>query len=93
MPLDPKDPLVEWATFGKEVELFMRSPIGDFLLKRSEEEIQEAVGELKRVAPWRRRRIQQLQTQIHVAERFQLWLADAIAAGRQAITQLEEENA
>lgn len=93
MPLNPKDPLVEWATFGREVQLFLQSPIGDFLLKRSEEEISEAVLELKKVHSWRRRRIQELQNTIKVAEKFQFWLADAIAAGNQAEEQLLEEHA
>lgn len=91
--LDPNDPLVEWATFGREVENFLRSPIGDYLVKRSEEEIAAAVENLKTVQPWRRRRIQALQNEIKIAEKFQVWLADSIAAGHQAIQQLQEENA
>ena len=93
MPLNPNDPLVAQATFGREVELFLRSDIGDFLIKRSEEEIAEAVQALKTVAPWRRRRIQELQNAIKVAEKFQFWLADAISAGNQAHELLMEEQA
>lgn len=91
--LDESDPRVGWATFGKEVEHFLQSDIGDFLVKRSEEEIAEAVQALKTVSPWRRRRIAELQARIQIAERFQLWLADAIAAGHNALSQLEEEAA
>jgi hypothetical protein len=84
---------VQWASFGREVELFLQSDIGDFLVKRSEAEIAEAVQLLKAVSPFRRRRIAELQARIQVAERFQLWLADAIASGHNALSQLEEEAA
>lgn len=93
MPLSQEDPLVQFAAFGREVEIFLRSDIGDFLVKRSEEEIAEAVLALKTVHPWRRRRIQALQNKIAVAEKFQLWLADAIADGHTAMQQLEEDHA
>ena len=93
MPLSQEDPLVQFAAFGREVDIFLRSDIGDFLVKRSEEEITEAVQALKTVHPWRRRRIQELQNKIAVAERFQLWLADAIADGQTAMQQLEEDHA
>lgn len=92
MSLDPRDPRVEWATFGKEVENFVTSTIGDYLLKRSEREITVALSHLKTVSPWRRRRIMDLQNQIKVAEMFQLWLADSIAEGHDALEQLQEEN-
>jgi hypothetical protein len=93
MRVSENDPLVRHASFGREVELFLQSDIGDFLLKRAEEEIADAVTALKTVAPWRRRRIQQLQNTIAVAERFQLWLADAVADGHTAMQTLEEESA
>lgn len=93
MALNQEDPLVQFASFGREVEIFLKSDIGDFLLKRSEEELGQALQALKTVHPWRRRRIQQLQNQIAVAEKFQLWLADAIADGHTALQQLEEDHA
>ncbi len=90
--LDPEDPRVRWATFGKQVEDFLSSEIGDFLLGKSQREIEEATEILKRVHPWRSKRIQQLQNQIHVAEQFQRWLADAITAGHASIEDLKEEH-
>lgn len=93
MPIDPRDPMLQQAAFGRQVELFLQSDIGDFLLKRSEEEIAEAVLKLKTVNPWRRRKIQELQNAIKIAEKFQFWLADAIAAGNQAHELLMEEQA
>lgn len=91
--LDPNDPRVEWAVFGKEVETFLKSPIGDFLLSRSREQADEAIEKLKSIDPQDWKAIQSLQNTIKVAESFQVWLGDAVAAGHQSIAQLEEENA
>jgi hypothetical protein len=77
------------AIFGKEAELFLESPSGAFLLKYAQAEVDVATHNLKRTAPWRRRRIQELQNAIQVAEWFQVWLGEAVAQGRQATEILE----
>lgn len=92
MSLDPDDPKVRWAVFGKQVEDFLYSDIGDYLLGCAKREEQEALEQLRRVAPWRRRRIQQLQNQIAIAESIQRWLGDAIASGHAALEQLREDH-
>jgi|APCry1669188910_1035180.scaffolds.fasta_scaffold15724_3 hypothetical protein len=92
MKLDPNNDTVRWAVFGESVKLFLESDIGDFLLKRSESEIDAAVQELKTVSPRDVDTITDLQNRIKVAEMFQGWLADAIAAGEQAKIQIAEEN-
>jgi hypothetical protein len=86
------DALFESAVFGKVVENFLGSEIGTYLLEKAKSEEQEAVHQLTKVAPWRRRRIQQLQNQIWRAQQFQIWLADAIADGQQATRLLEGEE-
>ena len=84
--------LMQVAIFGREAELFLQSPIGDFLVKHAQAEADIAAHKLKSVAPWRRIRIQELQNDIRVAEWFQVWLGEAVAQGRQA-TEILEENA
>lgn len=91
--MNEKDELMEEAILGRQVELFLQSEIGSYLIKHSEEEIARATEKLKHVASWRRRRIQELQNQIQVAEWFQVWLGEAVAAGQNAINILEEEDA
>jgi uncharacterized protein YaaN involved in tellurite resistance len=86
------DALFESAVFGKVVENFLGSEIGDYLLAKAKTEEQEAIHQLAKVAPWRRRRIQDLQNQIWRAQQFQIWLADAIADGQQATRLLEGEE-
>ena len=84
--------LLESAIFGKRVEDFLSSDLGKYLVHRAEEEAANSVENLKRVLPWRRRRIQELQNRIWMAESFQQWLADAVMDGMQSTQLIEEEN-
>lgn len=83
---------IETAVFGKQVENFLASELGRHLVKRAEVEADVAIDALKKVYPWRRRKIQELQNRIWVAERFQQWLADAVMDGMQATQLLEEDH-
>lgn len=92
MRIDPADPKVQMAVLGQQVEDFLRSDIGDYLLEQAKREEREALELLKRVHPWRRRRIQQLQNQIAVVERVQVWLADAIHSGHAALELIKQDH-
>jgi hypothetical protein len=89
MRLDPNDPQVRVAVFGKQVEDFLNGDIGAYLVRRAETQAEEAIEALKTVSPWRRRRITQLQARIAAFEGIQQWLADAIVDGRQALNLIE----
>ena len=89
MRLDPEDPKVRWATFGRQVEDFLTGDIGDYLLRLATAEEDEAMQILKTVSPWRKRRIQELQNQAWVAGKIQQWLGDAIASGHAAMEQIK----
>lgn len=67
-----------------QVEAFLLSPIGKYLIGRAEEEIESATEVLKRIDPEDPKRIREQQHIIHVAESVQYWLADAIQAGHNA---------
>ena len=88
------DPYVETAILGRMAEEFVASDIGKYLLARAEHEAAEANAALKRVSPWRWRRISQLQAQIWRAESVQGWLTDAITDGQAALKTIEhgEDN-
>jgi len=87
--IDPNDPLVQTAVFGQQVEQFLSGDIGKYLVRRAENEAEQAADALKTVHPWRTRRIRELQNTIWVAERVQKWLGEAILDGRQALNVLE----
>lgn len=78
------------AILGKDAEEFVQSELGQFVIGRADQEIAEAMHELKNCHPWRTRKIKELQNRIWRAEQFQGWLAELITRGRQAISQLEE---
>jgi hypothetical protein len=89
MRLDPEDPKVRWATFGRQVEDFLQSDIGDYLLRLAKAEELEALEALATVSPWRTRRIRELQNKALLVTKIQYWLGDAIASGHAAMEQIK----
>lgn len=90
--LDPSDPRVEWATFGRIVEDFIAGPIGSYLVDKAKAQSSEAVEKLKVASPEAPGLIRQLQADIQVADSIIRWLGEAVHAGQVALTHLEEEN-
>jgi hypothetical protein len=80
------------AQFGIDVENFLKSPIGVYILNRSEAEIAEAVETLKKVEPSDSDAIRKLQSVIARNESLGYWLADAIQAGLEVERQLAEND-
>lgn len=85
------DELYAEAMLGRDAEEFIHSDIGQFLIGCAEQEISEASEQLKRVHPWRTRRIRELQNQIWRGESFQSWLAELVMRGKQALQSIEED--
>ncbi len=79
--MERENPLFEAAIFGKEVQTFLGTSVGKYLIKRAEDEAQEATRALKAVFPLRWRRIMELQNRIYRAESVQQWLGEAIMDG------------
>ena len=89
-----ESPLFEAAIFGKEVQLFLGTTTGKYLVKRAEEEAAQATAALKTVFPLRWRRVMDLQNRIYRAESIQKWLGEAIMDGVHAekIITGEDDN-
>lgn len=90
--LDPDDPVVRWATFGRQVEEFLAGPIGSHLVRKAQAEIDDAVEKLKQVDPEDVRTIRTLQNKAHVAESIVGWLGDVIHEGQGALEALKEDE-
>jgi hypothetical protein len=88
--LDANDPTVRSAVFGKQVQDFIETELGAYIVKRAETQANRANEKLKTCAAWRTRRIRDLQNQIAVAESIIVWLADAINSGQQATDILKD---
>jgi hypothetical protein len=86
------DLLYAEAILGKDAEEFMASDVGRYLLGRAEQEADEANDKLKRISPWRRRRITELQNEIWRAESVKGWLIEIIRAGEAAEHALEQQE-
>lgn len=80
------------AILGKDAEDFINSEIGRYLIGCADQEAFEAVEKLKKVYPWRTRRITELQNEIWRAESFKSWIAELVIKGRQATQQLEQDE-
>lgn len=93
MALDPDDPKVRWAMFGKQVEYFLQSDVGRFLIDRAKSEAAEALEDLKSADPYDGAKIVQIQMRAKLADAIVVWLGDAIAAGESATEQLKIEQA
>lgn len=76
---------------GRDAEDFIQGDLGQYLIGCAEQEIKIATDALKRVHPWRTRRIRELQNEIWRAESFQTWLSELVIRGRQAVQQLETD--
>lgn len=67
--------------FGIEVEAFIRSKVGQYLIKRAEQDIDDALEAMKEVDPDNANAVRALQGQIKRAESVQYWMAEAIQEG------------
>jgi phage tail tape-measure protein len=90
MVIDERDPIVQTAILGKRVEDFIESDIGLYLIDRADNKLSDALNQLKTVAPWRTRRIRELQNEIWVASSFKIWLQEALSEGIAALNIIEE---
>jgi hypothetical protein len=89
--LDPTTrTLVAEIDMGQQAREFVESDLGRYLVGCAHQEILDAQRALKRVLPWRRRRIQELQNRIWRAESLLLWLRSLIEAGKSAGQTIEE---
>lgn len=82
----------ETIDFGFQVEAFLLSPVGKYLVGRAEGEIDEAVQQLKVANPTDAALIRELQNKIYRAESVQFWLAEAIQEGTNAQRELHERD-
>ena len=84
--------LFERAGFGKEVELFWGSGIGQYLRNRAQECYSDAIEALKAVDPTDYRAVMKAQNEVRVAQMFEQWLSQAVLDGLKALELLDGEE-
>jgi len=82
------------ARFGIEVEQFLLSQIGQYLIGRAEIDEREALEALGEVDPEDPKAIREAQFKLQVARAVPRWIRDAIQSGRiaQATIEVEESH-
>jgi hypothetical protein len=78
--------LMNKAVFGRQVEEFLTSDIGRFLLNKADRELAEAIGALRDCQP---EDLLKHQFQMKRAESIRGWLREAIEEGLRALNLLE----
>jgi hypothetical protein len=86
------DELMQRAQFGREVELFWGSRIGQYLRERATECYTSAIQELETVDPTDVKRIIKLQSDIFKAKSFDTWLSEVVTDGLKSLDLLEGES-
>ncbi len=84
--------LVDVAVLGEQADQFLRSDVGQYLVKRADIEIEEGVAELKIVNCNDAPKINEIQTRIYRAESVKVWLREAIMDGLRATEVLESRE-
>ena len=86
---DDKDLLYKRAAFGLQVEQFLSSDIGKYMLARADGDIASSFGELKSCNPKDGIVVQGLQNKIWRAESVKHWLSDVITDGFHSLEILD----
>lgn len=84
--------LIHQIDLGIQIEAFLGSDVGKYLIGRAEHDVEEATEELKKADPENPKLIRTLQNKIKCAESIQYWMAEAIQSGHLAQQQLREQD-
>lgn len=80
------------AILGADAEAFMRSPLGNEMLKQADKEIAEATAALVAADPDDIKANRDLRNTITVAKMFGQWLRDTAVIGQNAADQLRDRD-
>jgi len=80
------------AIQGKDVEDFLNSPAGRFVLGAACQDQQAIEEQLTRVKPWRKRRITELQCEHRAVTLAIEWLTSAVNIGLSSHRELDDAN-
>jgi len=81
--------LLERAVFGQQVEAFLHSEIGSYLINRAQSEVEEALRKLRNCSE---SELKQIQSEVWRAESIVIWLSQAVEDGLRALNILDGEE-
>lgn len=80
------------AALGRDAAEFATSEVGKYMIGCARQDAAAAQAKLATVAAWRRRRVQELQNEIRVAEMFLSYLRDLAIRGKAAEQTLQDRE-
>ena len=92
MDEDSQIEMINRATFGKQVEEFLNTDIGRYMVARANEEKRRALLQIVTVDCTNAALVQNLQNAIIRADSIVSWLKDAVRDGIQALNLLDERS-
>jgi hypothetical protein len=87
--------LVRRALFGKQVEQFLSSEVGRYMVARAEDQKSDALAAFKSCDVEDVQNVRALQNKVKLAESIVQWMAEAVSDGLAALNIIEnrsEEN-
>lgn len=75
---------------GVEIERFLSSPVGQYMVERSGQQQDDALDALASVDPEDPKEIRRLQSNFRLANQFGEWLRDGITEARNANERLKD---
>ena len=94
MPINPMDPqivdLYDRASFGKQVESFLSSDIGKYLLERAQVDAVTALKDLQHCDPKDYGMVAKLQARSIMFDDFASWLGQAVHDGVESLNLIED---
>ena len=80
------------ARMGQEVLGFLNTEAGRLMRALIKEDVIDCTSQLKTTRPWRKRRIEELQSRIRQGETILFYLADIIQRGEHAYAQMHTDG-
>ena len=84
--------MAEKIFLGAEVERFIASPIGKFMVHAMEDRREAAVREFASTNPTDSGAVMKIQMKILMADQFQQWLADILIEANEAARVVEHQD-
>lgn len=89
---EDRELIVRRAMFGKQVDIFMSSDIGKYLLARAKDESDQAFEAFKKCDSSNSVEVLRIQNIITQSDKFKSWLDEAVTDGLQALDILEDRT-
>lgn len=88
-----QEDLVKEVAFGIEVEAFLQSTLGRYLIKQAEDERDAALMDFRTADTSDAKLMASIQNRVWRAEQFQTWLAEIVQAGWNSEALLKQQEA